>query len=177
MSTTTVKTPLSERINVRVLVFAAVALLVIGYPIYIFVSESVTGGVHNLGNGVKLVDLKAMSNFEMDQNNATIDSVPEQWRALDGQKVALEGQIWSPQAADGKFKSFQLCYSIAKCCFNGPPKVQHFVDSNVLDPDKVEYSDNLVRVIGTLHVNVKRDPAGGKVLSVYQMDVDRVEAK
>ena len=176
MSTTTVKVPLSQRINPRVLIFAAVILLVIGYPLYIFISESVTGGVHDYGS-FKLVDLKAMSNFEMDQYTATADSIPPQWRALDGQKVALDGEIWDAQGAGDKLKKFQLCYSIAKCCFNGPPKVQHFVDSTVADNASVNYSDNLVRVTGTLHVKVKHDDGSPKITSIYQLDVDKVEPR
>jgi hypothetical protein len=168
---TTANSPSKPRVNVRILVFAAIALVLIGWPVYTFVTYK---GIEKNGD-VYDVDLKAMSNYEMDQNAATLNDVPKEWRELDGKKVALEGQIWSPESAGNKAFKFQLCYSIAKCCFNGPPKVQHFVDSHVLDADKVEMSDNLVRVVGTLHVNVKHD--GGKVTSVYQMDVDSIEPK
>jgi hypothetical protein len=73
-----------------------------------------------------------------------------------------------------RISNFDLCYSIAKCCFNGPPQVQHFVKSTVVNGKKVPYYDGLVRVTGTLHVNVKTDELG-KVASVYQLDVERVD--
>jgi hypothetical protein len=176
MDATTTDIPLSQRINVRMLIFAAVALLLIGYPIYIYFSESLTGGIHDYGS-YKLVDLKAMSNFEMDQVNGTPDQIPAQWRELDGKRVALEGELWQPTGAGDKMTGFQLCYSIAKCCFSGPPKVQHFVDAHVVDGKSVEYHENLVRVVGTLHVNIKKDKEAGKILSIYQLDVDSLEPK
>ena len=41
------KTPLSQRVNFRLIIFVSVMLLVIGYPIYLFVDEAVTGGIHD----------------------------------------------------------------------------------------------------------------------------------
>jgi hypothetical protein len=171
MSTTTAHIPLRERVNVRVLIFAAIALVLIGWPVYTFVTYT---GVEKSGDFYK-VDLKAMSNFEMDQRNATNNDVPKEWRDLDGKKVTLEGEMWDAQGSGDSVKHFQLCYSIAKCCFQGPPKVQHFVDSHVPDGKSLEYYQNLVRVTGTLHVNVRKD--GEKIASVYQLDVDSIEPK
>jgi hypothetical protein len=171
MSAPTTHIPLKERINVRMLVFAAIAVVLIGWPVYTFVTYS---GIEKSGDFYN-VDLKAMSNFEMDQSKATINDVPKEWRDLDGKKVALEGEMWDARGAGDQVKQFQLCYSIAKCCFSGPPKVQHFVDSRVPDGKSLEYHENLVRVTGTLHVNVRKD--GEKIASVYQLDVDSIEPK
>jgi hypothetical protein len=171
MSSTTLH---SHRINFRMLIFAAVMLAVIGYPVYIFLHETVTGGITDYGT-YKLVDLKAMSNFEMDQANATQNDVPEKWRQLDGQRVALEGEMWDAKGAGDEVRQFQLVYSIAKCCFSGPPKVQHFVNATVLPGKTAYYYRNLVRVVGTLHVQVKHDE--GRVSSVYQLDVESIEPK
>ena len=85
--------------------------------------------------------------------------------------------MWNKQAAGPEVPQFQLCYSIAKCCFSGPPQVQHFVDSTVVNGGSVPYYSGLVSVTGTLHVNVKVDQEVGKVVSVYQLDVERVEPK
>lgn len=171
MSSTTLH---SHRINLRMVIFAAVMLAVIGYPVFIFLHETVTGGITDYGS-YKLVDLKAMSNFEMDQIAATMNDVPEKWRQLDGQRVAMEGEMWDAQGAGEDVHHFQLVYSIAKCCFSGPPKVQHFIDATVLPGKTAHYYQNLVRVVGTLHVNVKHD--AGRVSSVYQVDVESVEPK
>jgi len=168
----TAKPPISERVNLRVVAFAVITLLLLGTPLYIFVRESVTGGIVDHGDYVN-VDLKAMSTFEMDQNNGADEDVPEKWRGLSGRRVALEGEIWSPREAGGKVSEFQLVYSIAKCCLSGPPKVQHFVDARVPENRSVGVYGGVVRVVGTLHVNVVRE--NGKVLSVWQLDVESVD--
>jgi len=172
MSSVAVKVPLRERINIRMIVFAAVVLLMVGFPMYIYLDAELTGGVEDVGNGYKRVDLKAISLFSFDQINGRIDDVPKPWRALDGQKVVMYGEIWAPDSASPDLTHFDLCYSIAKCCFSGPPQVQHFVKSKTVN-GTVPYYNNLVKVTGTMHVKVVPGPE--KVASVYQLDVERVE--
>jgi hypothetical protein len=60
-----------------------------------------------------------------------------------------------------------------KCCVQGPPLVQHFVQSKVTGGKTVEYDDGRVKVTGTLHIDVKK--AAGHLASIYQLDVDSVE--
>src|SRR5256885_7327181 len=83
------KEPWTSKVNFRMLAFAGVLLLLIGYPIYVYVDSVVSGGIHDVGNGYKEVDLKAMSVFPFDQINGTIDDIPQKWRALDGKKVVV----------------------------------------------------------------------------------------
>src|SRR5580704_19652633 len=85
---------ITQRINFRMIAVAAVVLFLVGYPIYTYLDESITGGVHNVGNGMKAVDLKALGNFPFDENVSTINDVPQKWRGLDGQKVILEGFMY-----------------------------------------------------------------------------------
>ncbi len=169
-------TPVPEsflsRINPRIIVFCVVALTIIGFPMYVFTESVLTGGIRDRGDYVE-VDLKTMSSFEFDQVNGTIDDVPEKWRALDGKRVMLVGEMWNAQAADDSLASFELVYSIAKCCFSGPPKIQHFVHSTVVDGKKVTYYPAQVRVLGTLHVDVKHEE--GRVSSIFTYDVESVE--
>src|SRR5689334_9772471 len=89
------KLPLLKRLNWRIIVFAAIIVLIPGYFVGSWAIESVTGGIRNVGN-YKLVDLKAMSTFSMDQQNGTIDDIPSRFRSLEGQEVILEGEMWSP---------------------------------------------------------------------------------
>jgi hypothetical protein len=119
------------------------------------------------------IDLKAMSNFEMNQISATNDDIPRAYRNLDGQRVKLVGEMWSPDVAAGRVKSFQLCYSITQCCFNGPPKVQHFVKATVMPSVQCFPADGLIRVVGTLHVSVEMND--GRIQSVYRIDVEKLE--
>ena len=154
--------------------FGLVVLCVVGYPVYLYLDSVVTGGIENLGGGYKQVDLKAMSNFSLDQTNGQTQDVPQKWRDLDGQNVVLYGEMWEPMSAgNSDVTRFQLCYSIAKCCFNGPPLVQHFVKSVVAPGKSLQAYDNLVKVTGKLHVNVVHD--AGKVSSVYELEVQNIE--
>jgi hypothetical protein len=167
---------LLDRINFRMIIFAAVVLVLVGFPVYVYLESAITGGIKDVGNGFKEVDLKAMSNFPFDQNRGTIEDIPKKWRELDGQKVVLYGEMWQPfEAGDGRVRSFDLCYSIAKCCFSGPPQVQHFVKANVAPGREVYAYPNLVKVVGVLHVNVVYDKDAGKVSQVYQLEVQDVQ--
>jgi hypothetical protein len=169
----TYKPSLSERINIRMIVFFSVLALIIGYPIYIYIDSAVHQGIKDVGGGYKEVDLKAMSVFPFDQVNGTIDDIPIKWRQLDGTKVIANGEMWQAQSAARYVDSFDLVYSISKCCFNGPPQIQHFVHARASKGAELEYIEGLVRVKGTLHVKVTRE--ADKVSGVYWMDVDTVE--
>ena len=154
-----------------VLVIAAAAFVVV-YPVYLYVDTMVTGGIHDRGD-LLTVDLKAMSNFEMDQNHGTSEDIPELYRKLEGKRVMLTGQMWDPYATAGRVSNFSLVYSINNCCFNGPPKVQHFVQASMLPGHHADYYADFVNVVGILHVGVKS--ANGHVQSVYRIDVERIE--
>jgi hypothetical protein len=108
----------------------------------------------------------------MDQDTGTTDDIPVRYRQLDGKRVLMTGQMWDPYAADGRIRAFTLVYSISNCCFNGPPKVQHFIQATVPSGQAVEYSSDFVDVVGTLHVGVQA--AEGHVQSVYRIDVEKV---
>ncbi len=153
-----------------IMLFATVVFL-FGYPTYLYMDSVITGGITRRGD-LLVVDLKAMSSFEMDQDAGTSEDIPQRYRQLDGKRVLLTGQMYEPYEADGKIRAFTLVYSITNCCFNGPPKVQHFVAASVLPGHDAEYSSDLVDVVGTLHVGVRS--AAGHVQSVYRIDVEKV---
>ena len=174
METTTLKPKSSGFINVRILVFTAVMALVIGFPAYVFIDSALSGGIKDRGDGYKEVDLKAMSTFSFDQNDGRIDDVPQKWRELNGKRVVLRGEMYAPNAASNRIPQFELVYSIAKCCVTTAPQIQHFVKSKAVNKDgNVPFYSGLVQVWGTLKVDVKREE--GKVVSVYELDVERVE--
>lgn len=175
MSTTMTqpKTPLSERINVRMLVILAVVAILVGYPVYLFVSASINGGAQRSGD-VWNVDLKSLGNFPFDEQRSTIAEIPEKWRKLDGQKVSLEGFMYAGNSAGDDVSAFQFVYNISKCCFNGPPLVQERVFMKVPDGKTVPYYGQMVRCVGTLHVAVNKNDAG-KASSIYDMELQKVE--
>ena len=159
--------------NPRVLIFVLVLGAIIGTPVYMYLDQVMTGGIKTLANGYTEVNLKTISLFPFDQQLGVTSDVPERFRALDGKKVVLVGEIWAPDAAGDALNHFDLCYSITKCCFSGPPQVQHFVKStSVAGP--LPYYSGLVRVKGTFKVDVTRDK-DGKITGVYHVAVDSVD--
>jgi hypothetical protein len=169
MSTTSRKA--RNGINWRIIVFGAVVASLPLWVVYTYVSDVMQQGVGGKNGEYTQVELKWMSSFDFNQTAGTIDDVPKRWRDLDGQKVLLRGEIWAPNSAGPEMTQFDLCYSIAKCCFSGPPQVQHFVRSQAVKGPVPNYN-GLVEVRGTLHVNVI--PGPDKIASVYQLDVDSV---
>jgi hypothetical protein len=109
------KVPLSQRFNVRMVVFGLVMLMPIGYIVYDFLDSVVTGGIKDIGGGYKLVDLKAMSDFSLDQVDGKQEDIPKKWRDLDGAHVVLYGEMWEPMSAgNDAVAGFDLCYSITQ---------------------------------------------------------------
>ena len=171
MTETAVKIPLSERFNFRMVVFVAVIVFLVGYPIYVLIDAQLSGGIKNVAGGYKQVDLKALGNFVFDAQSGTLNDVPPKYRELNGQKVVFEGEMYADNAAV-EARQFQLVYSIAKCCFGGPPKVQERVFCNVPNDKTVALLPGRARVTGTLHIDAKKD--GDNVVSLYTLDVDKV---
>ena len=156
----------------RGLMLVATAVFLFAYPTYVYTWNLITGGITHQGDLLK-VDLQAMSGFEMDQDAGTNDDIPQRYRQLNGKRVLLTGQMWEPYVADGKIHNFTLVYSITNCCFNGPPKVQHFIQATVLPGRIVELFQRFRRRVGTLHVGVRSGE--GHVQSVYRIDVEKVK--
>ncbi len=160
--------PLRERFNFRIILFILVIAAMAGGFLYLFLQPE----VRDRGD-YKEVDLKAMSDFPFDQQRGTIEDIPAQWRALDGQRILVTGEIWAPNSRGPELKQFELVYSITQCCFSGPPQIQHFVEA-IVPEGTVPHYRGLVKVLGTLHVNVERGE-DGRVARVYRMEVERVE--
>jgi hypothetical protein len=140
---------------------------------YVIVDQAMNKGVVNRGSYYD-VDLKSLGYFPFDADKDGIDDIPQRWRGLDGKRVALVGEMWTGGSSAPKVSAFELVYSIQKCCFGGPPKVQERVFAKVPNGGTVPYHWQAVRVVGTLHVGVKRDETG-QIISVYEMDVDSVD--
>ena len=165
--------PPRQRVNFRVFLFIAIVAAPFVWLIYSFVNQSVHKGVRHFGD-YDLVDLKSLGNFQFDPNNGTLSDIPPQFRALDGKKVMLEGFMWNGTESGNRLHDFQYVYNVAKCCFNGPPLVQERVFARVPKGSTIPYLNDMSRIVGTLHVNVKMNKEG-TITSVYTMDVDKAE--
>ncbi len=164
--------PVSGGSIARVALLVLIVLVPLGALGYIYWDFQRTGGIQALPDGYKLVDLKAMTTFDFDQQNGTAAQIPDRWRALDGEKVVLEGEMFTSRSATGTVDSFDLVYSIANCCYGSEPQVQHFVKSEAIG-DPVKFYRVPVRAKGTLRVDVQKSE--GRVASVFHLDVEDVE--
>jgi hypothetical protein len=175
---TALQAPIAERINFRLIAFLLILALPIGFVGYYFVGTLLTGGVwerQDEQGAYKEVDLRAMSTFEMPPLGATDAMIPPKWRALDGQRVLLKGEMVPGGLSIGGDSDFDLCYSIAKCCFSGAPKIQHFVKSRMPPGRQIRRMDGIVEVKGILRVGIERN--GPDILSVYRMDVESIRQR
>ncbi len=169
--------PLSERFNFRLWIFVAVFAVLLGYPLYLYLDSTLTGGIKNRG-GYFDVDLKQMSSFAFDQENGRTTDVPPRWRELQGKRVMLRGEIApSGLSARGVDHFFEMVYSVQKCCFSGPPQIQHFIQVTAPPTANINVtSEGEVAVIGTLNVEVTRDPETGKINGVYHVRAEDVRS-
>ena len=163
--------PLSERINVRLVVFLVLVTLPFAWCLWMILDQRT---IINRGDYYE-VDLKAMGNFPLDPVRDTEEVIPPEIRNLNGKKVRFEGEMYAPDEA-GNVTQFQLVYSIVECCLGGPPKVQERVFAFAPEGKRVRnYSGRQVTCVGTLHVKVEK--VGGEAVSIFTMDVDEVEPR
>jgi hypothetical protein len=161
------------RINLRLVVVLALVSMPFLYFGYVIVDQALHKGVVNRGNYFD-VDLKSLGYFPFDASRDDLNDVPQRWRDLDGKRVALVGEMYTGGSAAEKVRGFELVYSIQKCCYGGPPRVQERVFAKVPNGGTVPYYWQAVRVVGTLHVGVRRDETG-QIVSIYEMDVENVD--
>ncbi len=163
-------------ITLRIVVFLVAICVIVGWLGMVTYNAVYQHIETTTENGVEFakVNLKAMSSFPFDQRFGTIDDVPKDYRALDGKKVILVGEMWAPNAAGLTVQNFDLVYSIAKCCFSGPPQVQHFVKTTSSANDPMPYFAGQVRVKGTLKVQVVKDDEG-KITAVYHLAAESID--
>jgi hypothetical protein len=120
------------------------------------------------------VDFKTLAHIQLDQTGATsTKELPEFVRHLDGRRVRIAGLMWAPYVDPHSLhlKEFQL--TLPRGGSWGPPLAQEFLNCKPLPGGDVDWTDGAVEVLGVLHVRILRD--GGKVISVYRMDVEKVE--
>lgn len=158
-------------ITVRTAIFLAIVSLPILWMGYIFIDEKLTGGIRQYPRYAE-VDLKELGYFPIDAHDGTLADVPLRFRKLDGKRVLLIGFMYAGRSAANHVSSFEFVYNRTICCFGAFPLVQERVFVNVPNRD-VPYSDPMVKIQGTLHVNVVKE--AGLVQSVYTLDLERVD--
>ena len=120
----------------------------------------------------EVVELKAIGNFDFDQVNGTINDVPPQWRALDGNRVRITGDLM-PWSGNGPS---QVLLGRWQYGYRGPPRVQQFVLARAKPGNTLVLPDgDSVVVAGALHVKIEHE-RDGHLGFIYVMDVDEIES-
>lgn len=164
--------PLSQGVNYRLVMFLAVVAIPFIALAYGYISHQINGGIVQEKDYAK-VDLKSLGFFQFDAMRGTVQDIPAKWRALDGKRVQLEGFMYAGSSAGPRLTNFQLVYNIQKCCFSGPPLVQERVFAKTPAGRSLPYVNDMVRVTGILHVNVKR--VDGNVEAIYTLDIEHAQ--
>ena len=121
------------------------------------------------------VNLQEMGNFAFDDHQGVINDVPERFRRLNGKRVVVTGFMFPTFEAGNRVHECQLVYNLPP---HHPPFVQERIFCFAHGGGTIPlYSyDRLVRLFGTLHVGPLARAADGKIIMLYQMDVDRVQS-
>ena len=90
--------PLSERINLRLIVFLLVVALPFLWCLWMIVDQRI---IVNEGD-YYAVDLKGMGNFPFDAAATPRTAIPKEVRELNGKKVQFEGEMYAPEQASDR---------------------------------------------------------------------------
>jgi hypothetical protein len=167
--------PEPKRFNARLWIFVGAIALVACFVGWSIISPMLNSGISDHGN-YKEVDLKMLGNYAFNDESGTVEDVPKKFRALDGQRVMLQGYMYGPEDAGAKGRRFQFVYNVTKCCFSGPPQVQERVFVVAKKDIPIYDMYTFAEVVGTLHVRVIKDPTSGKITSVYDLDCESAKA-
>lgn len=111
------------------------------------------------------MSIRELGNFTYD------GAIPDDVRRLSGARVRLSGYMM-PLTESARVRQFDLVPSVASCCFNQPPGVEHIVRVTCDRGTAIEYSPDVVVVEGTLTVGEQRED--GVVVSLYQVQATKV---
>lgn len=148
----------SRRFILRLLSFSMMVGLIVGAWLLF--------GNRGRRDGLEELKVEELGHFDFDQQAGTAADVPERIRRLDGQRIALVGEMWDP---DPEMKTWKLTKSYGE---HQPPLVQRFVFCRSASP--VPFVDSDVRVTGVLHIGPVRQADG--VAQLFRMDVESVRA-
>ncbi len=94
-----------------------------------------------------------------------VEQVPEEVKALDGEKLFLKGFMYPTKQMAG-ITSFVLCKDSGDCCFGGQPKLTDMILVTTSQP--VNFYSGMIAVAGKFSSNNRLDAAG--LNPVYRLD-------
>ncbi|HEY1683409.1 MAG TPA: hypothetical protein VGG19_01485 [Tepidisphaeraceae bacterium] len=73
------------------------------------------------------ISMKNLGGFPFNQQDGTINDVPQSFRNLDGKRLNLVGVLWAPQSTTPQLSRFEITYAIPRGSWHLPPQIQQFV--------------------------------------------------
>lgn len=117
----------------------------------------------------KLEDPAYIATLNLDED------IPSQIKALNGEKIEIEGFMLPLEGEDDNLQSFVLLENQLACCFGAIPLLNEWVYVTVPEKKKVSsYQDELVMIYGTLRVGAEFED--GMLNGIYHLKLDRLEA-
>jgi hypothetical protein len=112
---------------------------------------------------------------DVDEEILPLSEFPEALRELDGTRAAIDGYMIPVDFANRKVTSFILSRYLANCCFGVMPRLDEWIEVDVLVEGGVDYVPfRVVRVTGELEVGEVLDDYG-YVRSLYRLRAEDVE--
>jgi hypothetical protein len=101
--------------------------------------------------------------------------IPENIRAFDGKKIAIQGYMIPMEYEDNGAKRFVLSQFVPACCFGDTIRMNQWIDVQMADGKRTKYhSMELIVIFGTLEVG--EELQDGYVASLYRFKADEVIA-
>jgi hypothetical protein len=158
--------------NPRLMLLVAGFALLIGNVISPLLQDGIAFGIVRRSQ-VYQVDLKCLGSFPFNDQFGTIKDIPPAYRNLDGKQISLEGFMKPLDSSGDQLSRFEFVYDPHR---RYGTLRQEMVFVSVRGHKVVDYvPDQEVRIVGTLHVKVSRDPDTRQLESIYTLDLDRIE--
>lgn len=94
-------------------------------------------------------------------------ALPQDLLKWNGKLVRASGFMNAKLQTKG-FREFELVKDRGSCCFGARPKMNHFFQVKLKGDAKVDYTSELVTVVGTLTIDERWD--GDWMLGLYWLD-------
>jgi hypothetical protein len=133
----------------------------VGYGGYVYATE--------VPDGYTRISFTALKPDELDERAGM--AVPPAIADLEGKKVFIKGYIRPDSiTVDRGIKQFLLVRDNNQCCFGDLSKIKYYdqIDVDLTGPLRVDYSQGIFRIGGTLHIEPKNAAFGssGPVFSL-----------
>ena len=119
------------------------------------------------------VDIAAVSSFPFDEYKGTLQDIPDSVRKLDGKRVRVDGWMIPLDQAEPVSQFAIVPWQLGEWWQSPRPSLCQVVVAKTPRGQPIAYFPDEEHIYGTLHVSIESDD--GFIVSVFQMDVDRVE--